>query len=1144
MLSDLLEIPALYRTGENIAYGSPLTIGSGQARRMTEDTTGAIGGALNLIGPAVSTAKLAVKGAKAAAPKVDAGRRSFGKSLLDPTQSTESLPAAVPTSIENIPMSRRTFLRAAASPVVQSTIGSLSPVLASQAPSVSSVVKQATAPVAASLSTPVKAGALNLLKQANDLNVRHPLDFRDRAAVVRELAQYEGQPLVGEGGLSLKEFMRQLKADPKVYETLMKDLDYLGASVRHSYASPSKEAYLSYEPMSAATTAREARIWDKYEGRFKEPKVRGGEDAPPRMFDPNLSEFYYDYGDVDPAILQQLNKAMEGLPHDEARKLYKKAATEYQKLEKADKSKFYKEAAKENSPSGKVLSTKDLYKEENTPASTMLSAFMLNDDKWFTLPTQDEFLNILRSKGLLPERADIDPEQLSNIYNNALGEAKSIVQSIPYDPRNEHIDKYYKGFGIDIPEYVPLSKRNPPPAEAEFAKGGEVKKDADQESDDPIGDFLYDYEMEQLRNKIAENEAALIDLTPVPTRVETGSDPMLLDVYPRLKREMEANPERYEYGTARLKDEEYKRPMLSEDASPAAWLEYKLRPRGQTDYSDKYPPGMELLEENNYYPRFGKRRPPKFKDKTPWDGYYAEGGAVEYDPDHIESLAQGLHMYESEEGLAPYGLRNAGDSVKGKGYYGLIPARGGRMSTEISAEDAEGEFPLLVPGLTSEEIESLTNEEYPESVYEKAVAHAQKRRSQNKSPFSGIDELRYPLPSKFASGGAVHMAEGGDAAATALDLYSQINRSGENIDAGGLKYWTDRAQNNQQSLEALQKEFMSAADAADDPYYEVNKMYQRINQTPDTEGFNYWVNRAQQEKLTPQQLGSQFIGGMPAITAAQERSGFGLGGQYGTYNGLPMLYAPEVDKAMQQEQRVTGDLVNKDNAIGWDPSSMSGELSRGAAAAGVYRAPLGMGMQGGSQFSGDLQGIAKQYGVDPEQYMQSAPGQYGQQTSSLDENALYNALNDKMKDYYAVQGYVPPAGTADSAFNRTDIGGDHARVMYQRFGDRLVPMEDTLQYADMQRAPKYSWTDYIAPAAIIAAPYALPYITPYLTAAGVGKSAVMGGIKNLIKGQNPITGAVEGAAGSFLPSPFAKGGAVNYNQSHIDELAERFHKEM
>jgi hypothetical protein len=164
---------------------------------------------------------------------------------------------------------------------------------------------------------------------------------------------------------------------------------------------------------------------------------------------------------------------------------------------------------------------------------------------------------------------------------------------------------------------------------------------------------------------------------------------------------------------------------------------------------------------------------------------------------------------------------------------------------------------------------------------------------------------------------------------------------------------------------------------------------------------------------------------------------------------------------------------------------------------------------------------------------------------------LYNALNDKMKDYYAVQGYVPPSGTADSAFNRTDIGGDHARVMYQRIGDRLVPMEDTLQYSNMQRAPKYSWTDYIAPAAIVAAPWALPYLSTIASAvnwgpigAEVGKGALIGAGKSIIQGQNPITGAIQGGASGLIPSPFASGGAVNYNQSHIDELAAQFHKEM
>jgi hypothetical protein len=60
IISDLLQIPALARTAENINYGSPLTQGTGQARRLTKDTTGAIEGALNLAplaGPAMKATK-------------------------------------------------------------------------------------------------------------------------------------------------------------------------------------------------------------------------------------------------------------------------------------------------------------------------------------------------------------------------------------------------------------------------------------------------------------------------------------------------------------------------------------------------------------------------------------------------------------------------------------------------------------------------------------------------------------------------------------------------------------------------------------------------------------------------------------------------------------------------------------------------------------------------------------------------------------------------------------------------------------------------------------------------------------------------------------------------------------------------------
>jgi hypothetical protein len=60
IISDLLQIPAMTRTVENINYGSPLTFGTGQARQLTKDTKGAAEAALNLApaaGPLVRATK-------------------------------------------------------------------------------------------------------------------------------------------------------------------------------------------------------------------------------------------------------------------------------------------------------------------------------------------------------------------------------------------------------------------------------------------------------------------------------------------------------------------------------------------------------------------------------------------------------------------------------------------------------------------------------------------------------------------------------------------------------------------------------------------------------------------------------------------------------------------------------------------------------------------------------------------------------------------------------------------------------------------------------------------------------------------------------------------------------------------------------
>ena len=116
------------------------------------------------------------------------------------------------------------------------------------------------------------------------------------------------------------------------------------------------------------------------------------------------------------------------------------------------------------------------------------------------------------------------------------------------------------------------------------------------------------------------------------------------------------------------------------------------------------------------------------------------------------------------QGIAPYGIRHAekvSDPIeaKGKGYFGKLPAKGGKTSTEISGSDEEGNsYPLLVPGLTKEEMKSLLDEKKPTSkIYEKAEKHAAKRKAEGKSPFASGSELRYPVP-EMKKGGKVKSA--------------------------------------------------------------------------------------------------------------------------------------------------------------------------------------------------------------------------------------------------------------------------------------------------------------------------------------------------------------------------------------------------
>ena len=106
-------------------------------------------------------------------------------------------------------------------------------------------------------------------------------------------------------------------------------------------------------------------------------------------------------------------------------------------------------------------------------------------------------------------------------------------------------------------------------------------------------------------------------------------------------------------------------------------------------------------------------------------------------------------------GLAPYGLRNADSSPKGKGYFGALKSAKGEDVTELSSEaDDLGEYPLVVPTLTKKELDHLLAGKKPtEEIYEKAESWAKSRKDKGKSAYIEQSELRSPVPKK--KGGTV-----------------------------------------------------------------------------------------------------------------------------------------------------------------------------------------------------------------------------------------------------------------------------------------------------------------------------------------------------------------------------------------------------
>jgi hypothetical protein len=110
-------------------------------------------------------------------------------------------------------------------------------------------------------------------------------------------------------------------------------------------------------------------------------------------------------------------------------------------------------------------------------------------------------------------------------------------------------------------------------------------------------------------------------------------------------------------------------------------------------------------------------------------------------------FAESVEKRLSTPAKKDYGARPDG-SKKSKGWVGEIYLENGDVATEFSTQSdavkVNGkriDFPTLVPTLTPEELDAMkkviaTNGAIPEGVMQKAIQHARKRLSENKSVFA------------------------------------------------------------------------------------------------------------------------------------------------------------------------------------------------------------------------------------------------------------------------------------------------------------------------------------------------------------------------------------------------------------------------
>lgn len=169
--------------------------------------------------------------------------------------------------------------------------------------------------------------------------------------------------------------------------------------------------------------------------------------------------------------------------------------------------------------------------------------------------------------------------------------------------------------------------------------------------------------------------------------------------------------------------------------------------------------------------------------------------------------------------------------------------------------------------------------------------------------------------------------------------------------------------------------------------------------------------------------------------------------------GMPILDQGALDSLFSKYKDNTldsGQYRDNYDKFGWNVKSDGSSVSRGAAIVGLDMGTIPIGMSGGFQgvvksgtntaaTDADMKKAADQLGIDIKPYYSSqvVSGPIGSKTTQnvLDKGALYNEINDRLKDFYVV----------GNALDRTGIGANqaapHAAVLFKADGSgNLIPV--------------------------------------------------------------------------------------------------------